>query len=112
MVATKARHDAMTNVMMQEKLAGSYAVGKKVRMHRWWTIDHIIPVADDGPLHDLDNLRTACMPCHKQITKEQQPGMTRPRHARTRSRVIGELWKGGEGLPHSYISYMRDRSVD
>ena len=32
-------------------------------------VDHIVPVADGGT-HAQDNLRTLCIPCHKQVTRE------------------------------------------
>lgn len=35
-----------------------------------WDADHIVPVAEGGGECDLSNLRTACIPCHKQLTKE------------------------------------------
>lgn len=35
-----------------------------------WDADHIIPVKDGGGQCGLDNIRTLCIPCHKQITKD------------------------------------------
>ena len=33
-----------------------------------WDADHILPVAEGGGQCDLDNLRTLCIPCHKEAT--------------------------------------------
>ena len=35
-----------------------------------WDADHIIPVAEGGGQCDLDNLRTLCLPCHREQTAE------------------------------------------
>jgi 5-methylcytosine-specific restriction protein A len=34
-----------------------------------WQADHIVPVVEGGGQCDLSNLRTLCIPCHKQETK-------------------------------------------
>lgn len=36
-----------------------------------WDADHIIPVKNGGGCCGLDNLRTLCIPCHKNITYKQ-----------------------------------------
>jgi 5-methylcytosine-specific restriction endonuclease McrA len=36
----------------------------------WYDIDHIVPVCEGGGECGLDNLRTACVPCHKKLTRE------------------------------------------
>ena len=33
-----------------------------------WDADHIRPVAEGGGQCDLDNLRTLCVPCHREVT--------------------------------------------
>ena len=33
-----------------------------------WDADHIVPVAEGGGQCDLSNLRTLCLPCHREIT--------------------------------------------
>lgn len=41
--------------------------------HRYgvlYEVDHILP-KHLGGTHDLDNLRTLCVPCHKRVTAEQ-----------------------------------------
>jgi 5-methylcytosine-specific restriction endonuclease McrA len=34
-----------------------------------WDADHIVPVKEGGGLCGLDNLRTLCIKCHKEVTK-------------------------------------------
>ncbi len=46
-----------------------------------WDADHIRPVAEGGGLCDLDNLRTLCVPCHREATAELR--------RRLRARVAG-----------------------
>ena len=33
-----------------------------------WDADHILPVAEGGGQCDLDNIRTLCLPCHREQT--------------------------------------------
>lgn len=35
-----------------------------------WDADHIVPVAEGGGECDLDNLRTLCLPCHREVTAD------------------------------------------
>ena len=35
-----------------------------------WDADHIIAVKDGGGLCGLENIRTLCIKCHKNVTKE------------------------------------------
>ena len=35
-----------------------------------WDADHILPVAEGGGQCDLDNLRTLCLPCHREATAD------------------------------------------
>ena len=35
-----------------------------------WDADHIRPVAEGGGQCDLDNLRTLCVPCHREATAQ------------------------------------------
>jgi 5-methylcytosine-specific restriction protein A len=35
-----------------------------------WDADHIVPVAEGGGQCDLDNLRTLCLPCHREVTAQ------------------------------------------
>ncbi len=36
---------------------------------KWWEADHIVPYSEGG-LTVLENMRTLCVPCHKQRTKK------------------------------------------
>jgi len=40
------------------------------RSGRFWDIDHIVPVVEGGGSSGPDNLRTLCIPCHRQVTRE------------------------------------------
>jgi 5-methylcytosine-specific restriction enzyme A len=35
-----------------------------------WDADHILPVVEGGGECDLDNIRTLCLRCHRQVTAE------------------------------------------
>ena len=35
-----------------------------------WDADHILPVAEGGGQCDLDNLRTLCLLCHREVTAD------------------------------------------
>ena len=35
-----------------------------------WDADHIVPVAEGGGQCDLENLRTLCLPCHREVTAD------------------------------------------
>lgn len=48
-----------------------------------WDADHILPVAEGGGECDLDNLRTLCLPCHREATaalrrRMKEASMRRP----------------------------------
>lgn len=51
------------------------AIGLLVRLD-WrigksnWEADHILPVSEGGGGCGLENLRTLCIPCHKEVTRE------------------------------------------
>lgn len=36
----------------------------------YWDADHIVPVVEGGGECDLDNYRTLCLPCHRQVTAD------------------------------------------
>jgi len=38
---------------------------------QFWNVDHIVPVIDGGGTCDVDNLRTLCTVCHRQVTARQ-----------------------------------------
>lgn len=44
---------------------------RSVRSRRsLWDADHIQPVAEGGGQCDLDNLRTLCLPCHREVSAQ------------------------------------------
>ena len=43
-----------------------------------WDADHIVPVAEGGGQCDLDNLRTLCLPCHREVTANLRRRLRRP----------------------------------
>jgi 5-methylcytosine-specific restriction protein A len=43
-----------------------------------WDADHIVPVAEGGGQCDLDNLRTLCLPCHREETARLRLRLRRP----------------------------------
>jgi 5-methylcytosine-specific restriction protein A len=43
-----------------------------------WDADHILPVAEGGGQCDLDNLRTLCLPCHREVTAQLRLRLRRP----------------------------------
>lgn len=36
----------------------------------YWDADHIVPVVEGGGECSTENIRTLCIPCHKQVTRE------------------------------------------
>ena len=36
----------------------------------YWDADHILPVVEGGGECTIDNIRTLCIPCHRQATRE------------------------------------------
>ena len=44
-----------------------------------WDADHIVPVAEGGGQCDLGNLRTLCLPCHREVTAELRVRLRAPR---------------------------------
>ena len=54
------------------RIAGLSLYGMKSITSRrsLWDADHILPVAEGGGQCDLDNLRTLCLPCHREATAQ------------------------------------------
>jgi 5-methylcytosine-specific restriction endonuclease McrA len=38
------------------------------RRKSWWEADHVLPVVEGGD-SNLDNIRTLCIPCHREATR-------------------------------------------
>lgn len=63
-------HDKLEKLRNQEA-ARWCDLGKwTLSRHEGWDIDHIVPVVEGGGQCGLENLRTLCHPCHKQVTRE------------------------------------------
>ncbi len=45
-----------------------YAMASISARRSLWDADHILPVAEGGGQCDLDNVRTLCLPCHREAT--------------------------------------------
>lgn len=48
----------------------------------WWDADHIIPVSEGGGACGLENIRTLCIPCHKEVTRQMHAKQAKERKAR------------------------------
>ncbi len=54
-----------------------------------WAADHVTPVIDGGGECDLSNIRSLCIPCHKEVSSEQaQARRIAKRKARARLNSI------------------------
>jgi len=59
-----------------------------------WEADHVVPVVEGGGGCGLDNLRTLCIPCHREATAALS-GRRAHRRRKTRGDAV-ELFLGGE----------------
>lgn len=69
---TVAIYAALKRARGQARAAGLSVYGMKTISSRrsLWDADHILPVAEGGGQCDLDNLRTLCLPCHREATAQ------------------------------------------
>ena len=69
---TPAIYAALKRARGAARLAGLSLYGMKSIAARrsLWDADHILPVAEGGGQCDLENLRTLCLPCHREATAE------------------------------------------
>ena len=67
---TVAIYNALKRARGNARVAGLSLYGMKTITSRrsLWDADHIRPVAEGGGQCDLDNLRTLCLPCHREVT--------------------------------------------
>ena len=67
---TVAIYNALKRARGPARAAGLSLYGmKSINARRsLWDADHILPVAEGGGQCDLDNLRTLCLPCHREAT--------------------------------------------
>ena len=43
---------------------------KTINRRSLWDADHVIPVAEGGGACDLSNIRTLCLRCHRDVTRQ------------------------------------------
>lgn len=61
---------------IKKELLSKYNISSKRKIWKrkhgggLWDADHIIPVKEGGGLCGLDNIRTLCIKCHKEVTKK------------------------------------------
>jgi 5-methylcytosine-specific restriction endonuclease McrA len=69
---TVALYNALKRARGKARIAGLSLYGMKTIHARrsLWDADHIVPVAEGGGQCDLDNLRTLCLPCHREVTAQ------------------------------------------
>ena len=69
---TVAIFGALKRARGRAREAGLSVYGMKTITSRrsLWDADHILPVAEGGGQCDLDNLRTLCLPCHREFTAD------------------------------------------
>ena len=60
----RSRGSARANALV---MWGLRSVGSRRSL---WDADHIVPVAEGGGQCDLGNLRTLCLPCHREVTAD------------------------------------------
>ena len=67
---TVAIYSALKRSRGTARVAGLSLYGMQTISSRrsLWDADHIRPVAEGGGQCDLDNLRTLCLPCHREAT--------------------------------------------
>jgi 5-methylcytosine-specific restriction enzyme A len=51
---------------------------KTLNRRSLWDADHIVPVAEGGGECDLQNIRTLCLTCHRDVTKKLRDRLKRP----------------------------------
>ena len=77
---TVAIYAALKRSKGNARAAGLSLYGMKSMTARrsLWDADHILPVAEGGGQCDLDNLRTLCLPCHREVTAQLRLRLRKP----------------------------------
>lgn len=73
MIATSLRAEGWTNI----KLRGRGCYADALEFSSCWEADHIVPVHDGGGQCGIENYRTLCYVCHKQVSSAQSKGRGR-----------------------------------
>jgi hypothetical protein len=62
----------------------------EARLHsNWWDADHIVPVVEGGGGCGLENYRTLCLKCHKEVTAELKARRAATRQGEYHPRLWG-----------------------
>ncbi|NYF79283.1 HNH endonuclease [Granulicella arctica] len=80
---TVAIYNALKRSRGPARAAGLSLYGMKTITSRrsLWDADHILPVAEGGGQCDLSNLRTLCLPCHRETTAQLRLRLRKPNSA-------------------------------
>ncbi len=54
----------------REQLLSMWGMASIAARRSLWDADHILPVAEGGGGCDLENMRTLCLPCHREVTAD------------------------------------------
>jgi 5-methylcytosine-specific restriction enzyme A len=67
---TEAIYRALKRARGANRAAGLslYGLASIEARRSLWDADHVLPVAEGGGQCDLGNLRTLCLPCHREVT--------------------------------------------
>ena len=76
---TVAIYAALKRARGPNRTAGLSLYGMKSITSRrsLWDADHILPVVEGGGQCDLDNIRTLCVPCHREATAKLRQRLRR-----------------------------------
>ena len=58
---------------------------------QFWHVDHIQAVADGGGMCDVDNLRTLCTVCHRDVTAQQTRDRAKKKRLDKAASVAGNI---------------------
>jgi len=62
--------DERKNYLKENNISLKRKIWKRKHGGGLWDADHILPVKEGGGLCGLENIRTLCIKCHKQVTKD------------------------------------------
>ncbi len=68
----KRAHKAFELTSEYKTWLKSHHMTHRESQHSMWHADHIVAVFEGGADGGLDNLRTLCIKCHKEVSKSQQ----------------------------------------
>ncbi len=86
---TLAIFAALKRARGKARLAGLslYGLASIQARRSLWDADHILPVAEGGGQCDLSNLRTLCLPCHREATANLHRRLRQSRPTKALPRV-------------------------